>query len=165
MPGRGGCHGQPTRLPSVGLGGARELREPLERVAQRLSSRPVREAVEAHAPLPASFHEPLLAQHSQRVGSCVLADVEGERDVSDTELLGGDERGENPRPYRLADHAQQLMELVGLLPAQSARARSGHAAGVNGMAVVSDRASFQDSVYPYGRTDTPAAHHVPDWKG
>lgn len=83
--------------------------------------------------------ELLFAQHSQRVGGCVLADVEGERDVSDTELSGGDERGENPRPYRLADDAEQLMQLVGLLPAQSACARGGDTVGVNGMAVLSDR--------------------------
>ena len=118
---------------------ARELREALQRGAQRLSSRAVREAVKAHPPLSASLDDSLFAQHAQRVRSCVLADVEGERDVSDTELLGGDERGENPRPHGLADHAEQLMQLVGLLSAQSARARGGDTLGVDGMAVLSDR--------------------------
>lgn len=129
----------PTRLPLVGFRRARELREALQRGAQRLSSWPVGEAVEAHAPLAASLDELLFAQHSQRVGRCVLADVEGERDVSDAQLFGGDERGEHPRPYRLADDAQQFMQLVCLLSAQPARPRGGDTLGVNGMAVVSDR--------------------------
>lgn len=114
------------------------MREALQRGAQWLSSGPVGEAVEAHASLPASVDELLFAQHSQRVGRCVFADIEGEGDVSDTQLLGGDQRGEDPGPYRLADDAQQLVQLVCLLPAQSACARGGDSVGVNGVAVVSD---------------------------